>query len=169
MKTALVVVALFLVASVYLVWRRHQVMPLVAPEVIATVPSPKSSVKNLRPVSPLRLHRRVNISGTIKDRKVVSMVVPDYPEWAQVSGVSGNVSAKIWVHPGGNVSSFMQLTQMSTEPRLDEVALDALRQWQFSAAPAGSEKQSGIVTFRFVLENKRPPELALARLPKMRR
>ncbi len=84
------------------------------------------------------------------------MAIPDYPEWAERDGITGEVSAKIWVMPEGHVNNLVQVIRVSTEQRFNDLALDAVRQWRFARRPKAHGKQWGIVTFHFKLQYPKP-------------
>ena len=93
----------------------------------------------------------IDISGPLKDRALVQWVLPEYPEWAEEKGVGGVVRMHIRAGPDGLVKSFIKPEQLSGEPRLDQLAEDALHQWQFEEKPNAVGVQWGIVTVRFSL------------------
>jgi TonB family protein len=152
MKWVLVValsLLLVLACVVYLQHERRLPVPPPAAVPMATPVKPHRAVQRrplkVGPQSP------VDISGPLKDRSLVQWVLPDYPEWAQQQGITGVLRTKIWVTPAGQVQSFMEPQQLSGEPRLDEKAVEALRQWQFVEKPNSFGDQWGIVTIRFSL------------------
>lgn len=94
----------------------------------------------------------VEIEGPLKDRKVVSAVVPKFPEWARTQGMmEAEVAIRFNVDAEGLVMPGMRVERTSGYGRLDRLCLDSLRNWTFVPAP-GSGAQWGIITFRFILE-----------------
>ncbi len=94
----------------------------------------------------------VEIEGPLKDRKVLSSVVPAFPEWAQKQGLMETaVAIRFTVDAGGMVLPGMSVEITSGYGRLDRLCMDSLRSWTFVPAP-GSGVQWGIITFRFILE-----------------
>jgi TonB family protein len=100
-------------------------------------------------------HRGTNITvaGPISQRAITRKLVPRYPKWALERRVSGTVVLRVWVQPGGQVKGVPTVESSSGYPDLDQVVVDALRDWEF--APLGpdvkSEDQWGVITFKFVL------------------
>lgn len=117
--------------------KRIEQAPPAAPRRTAAVQAPKQGVE---------------IEGPLKDRKVVTYDIPEFPEWAKQQGVvEAAVSVRFYVDPEGNVVPDMRVEHTSGYGRLDRLAMDSLRNWKF--APIGlAERQWGIITFRFVLE-----------------
>jgi len=74
---------------------------------------------------------------------------PAYPEELEKQGAKGTVILKVWVLPGGEVSS-VELQQTSGWPKFDECAIEALKKWRF---PRIKKKinQWGEITFKFEL------------------
>jgi TonB family protein len=163
MKSVILILAVALLVTVTVVIRRqkhetaeklpHSVASLSTPLSSPTT-KPRHSPKVIPP--PGRMSKGVKISGPLERRTLISIVLPEYPEWAEFEGVTGEVSAKIWVLPEGRVSSLIQVTRVSTEQRFDDLALDAVRQWRFAKVPKAQGKQWGIVTFQFKLHYPKP-------------
>lgn len=94
----------------------------------------------------------VEIEGPLANRKVLSYEVPPYPSWGKSQGMlDAAVSVRFYVSPAGDVLEEMRVERTSGFGRLDHSCMDALRNWKFIAI-AGSERQWGVITFRFVLE-----------------
>lgn len=138
---------LVLICVVYL-RREPAPPPRLAPPVSPLAVKPK--VRPL-PAQPKGPPSPVDISGPLKDRGLVSWVLPVYPEWAQEKGISGISRMKIWVTPEGRVRTFLEAQQLSADPRLDEEAVQALKQWTFEKKDNSFGDQWGIVTVRFAL------------------
>lgn len=154
MKSVLLVLMVVLLFTVCVVVTRKATRENprpIAPQSQATAPRLPSKI-----VPAPGLPKRVHIEGPVKNRRILAMPLPEYPDWAERAGMSGDVSAKIWVHPDGRVRSFIQVTQMSGQQDFDDFAVDALRQWQFAEIPYAIGDQWGVVTFHFVLEYPKP-------------
>ena len=93
-----------------------------------------------RPVSRLRLRRRrrqelfdgqapVRVGGNIKPPVKARDVKPVYPEIALNARVQGVVIIEATIDPLGNVAHGRILRG---QPLLDQAALDAVKQWQFT-------------------------------------
>lgn len=88
----------------------------------------------------------LDIEGSIKDRKVTSRPDIDPSEVEQ----AGTIKIKIEVSPEGLVVTQIPLQRGGY---LEKLAMDNLRKWRFEKLPSEQpqEKQSGVVTFTFVL------------------
>jgi TonB family protein len=166
MKWFLVIALSLLLVVVCVVYFRHEMRPFpVPPARIEVVKKPAA-----KPGKTARVHAPkpgpkspVDISGPLKDRDLISWVLPEYPEWAKEQGITGTLRMKIWVTPAGLVKSFMQPQQLSADPRLDEKAVEALHEWQFAEKPNSFGDQWGVITIRFSLLAKEAgaPEASL--------
>jgi len=65
-------------------------------------------------------------------RKIVSRVVPDYPELARKMQIIGTVRVEVTVGPNGK-AKFTQVVGGS--PVLAKAAVDAIEKWKWAAAP----------------------------------
>lgn len=66
--------------------------------------------------------------------RVISTVLPIYPEIARRRGITGQVMLQIIVDRLGRVEH--EVTIVEALPMLDEAAIDAVRQWRFFPARA---------------------------------
>jgi protein TonB len=73
--------------------------------------------------------RPVRVGGDIKTPQKTKDVKPVYPAIAQSSRVSGVVIIEAVIGPDGKVSDAKVLRSI---PLLDQAALDAVRQWEFT-------------------------------------
>lgn len=110
-----------------------------AEEKIAVTPSKKSTVE---------------LSGPLKDRKIIASYMPKYPAWMEEKMIEANVSIKFFVSPSGFVKDKMTVETTSGYPELDKIVMEVLKQWQFEPLSKDvlQEDQWGIVTFRFRLQ-----------------
>ena len=60
---------------------------------------------------------------------VISRVAPIYPEELRREGVQGTVTMSALITRTGEVANIRVVR--STDPRLEDLAMDALRQWRF--------------------------------------
>lgn len=172
MRIGLVILAAVILVSLYVVnldRRAAQLpgsyVPPFRPRIHASAARSRAkptSIKIISPVVPWR--EPVGISGPLSDRLILRRVLPTYPDWAEEQGVAGSMSFLIWVGPEGGVKSVTQVVRASLSPKLDEVALQALDQWQFSAVPDAAGVQWGIVTFHFMLDVQKQPVAVLPAL-----
>jgi periplasmic protein TonB len=71
----------------------------------------------------------VRVGGNIKPPQKVKHINPVYPPIAQSARVQGIVIIEATIGPGGAVQDAKVLRSI---PLLDQAALDAVRQWQFT-------------------------------------
>jgi len=88
------------------------------------------------------------IKGPLGTRKILRQREPTYPDWAERQGIEGEGELKLWVLPTGEVSPEIVVEQTSGWPKLDECAIQALRQWKFEPIQ-GKEVQWGTISFHF--------------------
>ncbi|MBI4051286.1 MAG: energy transducer TonB [Elusimicrobia bacterium] len=121
-------------------------------------PRPKIE-PNLPPTLPKRQEvlgenspsKAVEIVGPLSQRKVLRAYVPPYPKWAKDQGIlEAAVSVRFFVSRDGKVLPNMRVEKSSGYGILDRLVMEALKKWVF--APSESEKEWGVITFRFVLE-----------------
>lgn len=79
---------------------------------------------------------------------------PAYPRASRRLGEQGRVILRVCVEPDGRPSA-LEVHQSSGSTRLDEAALNAVRQWSFVAARRGNEKVTAwvLVPMDFRLKN----------------
>ncbi|HNW44023.1 MAG TPA: TonB family protein [Elusimicrobiales bacterium] len=96
---------------------------------------------------------RLEITGPLSKRKVVTYYAPAFPDWARDRGVlEAAVSVKFFVDNSGRVLDNPAVEKTSGYGALDRLALDAIKRWAFEAIGGGPSTQWGIITFRFVAE-----------------
>lgn len=96
--------------------------------------------------------KAVELSGPLAQRKILSVIMPKYPEWARAQGVQAETAIRFFVSAQGEVRERISIERTSGYKELDDLCIEALRKWVF--APLGAEEadQWGIVTFRFRLK-----------------
>ncbi len=89
------------------------------------------------------------IEGKVAERAVVHKVIPEYPENLQKQAV---VKIGFSVLPNGQVGEMIPVIR--SDPQLEKLTLDALRQWRFNPLSESEPQniQRGVITFRYVLE-----------------
>jgi TonB family protein len=99
-------------------------------------------------------NKSVEISGPLAQRKIVSMPLPSYPQWAKSRGIEAEVVIRFFVSGEGKVRDRMILERTSGYRELDQLSMEALKKWIFAPLDSGSEEadQWGIITFRFRLK-----------------
>ena len=73
--------------------------------------------------------QRVRVGGDIKEPKKIKDVKPVYPAIAQSARVSGAVTIEATIGPDGKVAGANVVRSI---PLLDQAALDAVRQWEYT-------------------------------------
>ena len=103
--------------------------------------------------APVARGSNFSVAGPISQREIAKKSVPRYPKWALERRASGTVVVRIWVQPNGQVKGTPTVESSSGYPDLDQVVVDALREWEFAPLGPGvkAEDQWGVVTFKFVL------------------
>jgi TonB family protein len=96
-------------------------------------------------------HKGFEISGPLTNRPITYKVIPEYPAWAEEQGIMGSVRLYFTVDSGGNVRSGIRVTKTTGYPALDQLGIDALKQWKFAPLAGAEEGQWGIITFNFSL------------------
>lgn len=98
--------------------------------------------------------KAVEIEGPLSGRKVLSMSVPPYPEWARRLQITEmDVAIRFYVSSEGKVLPEMRVERTSGYGVLDKLAMEHLRKWIFAPLePKDGERQWGVITFRFILE-----------------
>lgn len=92
------------------------------------------------------------ITGPLKDRKIVKQVTPEYPAWAQAQGISASVVLEFTVEPDGSVKNLIVVRRTSGYSKLDETAIQALRQWKFAPLADGENRaEVGLITINYSL------------------
>lgn len=91
------------------------------------------------------------IQGDLKDRKIVHQQIPEYPEWAQSQGIEASVVLEFTVKPDGSVKPIIAVRRTSGYPKLDESAIQALRQWKFVPLADENREEVGLITFNYSL------------------
>lgn len=87
------------------------------------------------------------ITGPAGGRRIERRTEPEYPAWAEASGIEGRVDLKFWVLPSGEVSE-IEVDKTSGRLEFDNLASQALREWRFEPIEE-KEKQWGIIPFVF--------------------
>jgi TonB family protein len=95
------------------------------------------------------------IAGPLTKRPIVRKVIPQYPAWAEEQGIIGSVRLYFTVTPEGAVRTYIRVTKTTGYPQLDQLGIDALKQWLFAPLNASEEGKGewGIITFNFSLSS----------------
>jgi protein TonB len=81
------------------------------------------------PPKPPPVQQPIRVGGTIRQPVKVRDVAPVYPQIAQAARVQGIVILEATIGPEGQV---MNARVLRSVPLLDQAALDAVKQWQFT-------------------------------------
>ena len=73
---------------------------------------------------------------------------PPYPQWAKKEGIESEVSLKFWVSPSGRVKK-VEVEKSSGYIKLNILAMDYIRKWEFNPSEERETWQVGIITFSF--------------------
>lgn len=84
--------------------------------------------------------------------RIISRVVPEYPEWARRQGVHGQAVYKVLIQEAGTVGDVMTLSS-TIDPRLAIVGSQSLRRWRFTPVLLNGEPRETWVqiTVQFTL------------------
>ncbi|HOY65952.1 MAG TPA: TonB family protein [Candidatus Ozemobacteraceae bacterium] len=84
--------------------------------------------------------------------RIISRVVPDYPDWARRQGVRGQAVYKVLIQEAGTVGDVMTLSS-TIDPRLAIVGSQSLRRWRFTPVLVNGEPRETWVqiTVQFTL------------------
>jgi TonB family protein len=94
----------------------------------------------------------MDISGPLAGRKVITLKMPSYPAWAREKNVEAEIAVRFFVDADGAVLTRMFIERSSGYKELDDLCLEALKQFVFAPLTGGAtEEQWGIITFRFKL------------------
>lgn len=87
-------------------------------------------------------------------RKVTFSTKPEMPRWAEEQGIVAKVRLWFQVLPDGSVDPQIVVKRTSGYRELDQLAIKAMRQWEFEPLPPGSpaQKQPGEIEMSFVTE-----------------
>jgi len=122
-------------------------------------PAPEMTIRKPRTVETNDMVREVKksaleISGPLKQRKIISSSAPAYPEWAKRKGVEADLVLKFYVNPQGRVLPDISVVRTSGYRELDVLAMEALKKWMFAPLANNEPQQDqwGAVTIRYILE-----------------
>lgn len=91
------------------------------------------------------------IHGELKNRKILSHRMPDYPDWAQNKGIEAFVNVYFEVSSDGKIiDESIRIDVTSGYKKLDDLVIDNLKFWKFAKID-GDYIQGGIITFNFRL------------------
>jgi len=81
-------------------------------------------------------------------REVGAKYLPPYPQWAQREGVESEVKLKFSVFSSGQVQK-VEVEKSSGYVKLDLLAMEYMRKWEFSPSKEAGKSQIGFITFSF--------------------
>jgi TonB family protein len=124
--------------------------PVLKPETVKTE-KPVATAVPVKEKIEIKQNSALLITGQIANRRVLRAAKPPYPRWAQEQGIQAEVFIFITVRTDGTVKDNAYVQTSSGYPELDQLAMDAVQQFQF-ASTAGSGDETGTVVFRFQLQ-----------------
>jgi TonB family protein len=131
---------------------KDRAMPVQEPKGLAKAVEDQPVVKRKAAQQLGEAKKGVTIEGPLKNRRVVSYDIPEFPKWARDQGMlEAEVAIRFWVDKDGNVLDNMRVESTSGYGQLDHLAMDSLKNWKF-APVLEDARQWGVITFRFVLE-----------------
>jgi TonB family protein len=74
--------------------------------------------------------QRIRVGGNVQAANLIHKVTPIYPPGAKFDGVEGTVIMKAVIGKDGSVLSLEQTNKL-VDPRLSEVAIEAVKQWMY--------------------------------------
>jgi len=92
------------------------------------------------------------MSGPLSGRVIIHRIIPIYPSWARKQTICGSIRLFLTATSKGDVQSTIRITRSSGNAELDNIAIEALRQWKFSSIDdhnSPTEWGWGIATFLF--------------------
>ncbi len=111
--------------------------------IAASLPAEGTDAPMPRKVQPIR------IGGNVTPPKLVRRVDPLYPVEARRQGIEGTVILQVYVGLSGEV---LDTRVVKGEPPLDEAAIAAVRQWQYTPFLLNAEPQLGITTVTLIFK-----------------
>ena len=98
-------------------------------------------------------NKSAQIVGPLSQRKIIKSYIPSFPDWAKEQGVlEAFVSIRFYVSGDGRVLPDMVVERSSGYGALDRSAMETLKKWVFAPSGSGSEREWGIITFKYILE-----------------
>ena len=88
------------------------------------------------------------ISGPLSEREILEKVIPQYPEWAKRDGINAACTIRFELSPSGEIRDNLFVSSTSGFPRLDRLAVEALRKWRFEEIDE-QRNEWGDITFYF--------------------
>lgn len=98
--------------------------------------------------------QRIRVGGNVQPVRLIEQVKPEYPAALQQSGVQGTVVIRAVISMDGNVLS-PQVVNTDVDPRLAQLALDAVKQWRYQPSLLNGEpvETTTTMTIDFTLDN----------------
>jgi len=89
--------------------------------------------------------QRIRVGGNVKQLKLIRQVRPNYPDELKQLGVEGTVVVRAIIGKDGTVLS-PRVVNTEVDPRLAEVALDAVRQWLYEPTLLNGQPVEALTT-----------------------
>lgn len=128
-----------------------------AAAVVAELPDPRAGTAINRSAADATAVRHLGgatLAGLVADRRVITHVMPAYPEWATTQAVEATVTLYLRVAPDGRVRPNVMIEKTAGYEDFDRNAVAAIRQWRFEPlAGHDAREQWGTITFRYRLHD----------------
>ena len=98
--------------------------------------------------SPASSSQPFTIEGKAAERSILKQVIPEYPPGLDKEAV---IKIRFTVLPDGRIGQMIPVQK--DYPQLEEVTINALKQWRFNPLPPSAEQTNvqGVITFRYEL------------------
>jgi TonB family protein len=90
----------------------------------------KGSRIGAAPAQPARDAQRIRVGGNVQMTRLIQQVKPEYPDSLKQQGVEGTVMIKMIISKTGEPLNPRVVN--TVDPRLAQLALDAVRQWRYT-------------------------------------
>lgn len=97
------------------------------------------------------VHRKARIIGELRNRAVISSVMPEVPITEAIYGKKVNVMMRVTVLGDGTVKNNLVVEETSGFDYIDKSVINAVLQWIFAPLPKNRawQEQMGIINFEF--------------------
>lgn len=126
---------------------------LAHPKIEAVVSSSKASQQKKEILQVVEENKAAQIAGPLSQRKIIRYYIPSFPDWAKEQRIlEATVSIRFYVSRDGRVMSDLSVERSSGYGTLDRLAMETLKKWLFAPSNTGSDREWGIITFKYFLE-----------------
>ncbi len=99
--------------------------------------------------------QRIRVGGNVQPVRLLQQIKPEYPRELQQAGVQGTVLIRAVISKEGDVIS-PKVVNTDIDPRLAQLALDAVKQWRYQSSLLNGEpvETTTTMTIDFTLEGE---------------